>query len=253
MTPRGADEVGGSSGAGDGEEGALDAGAGASLGAERSALAPIRVVVADDQPVVRHGFAAILDAAPDIAVVGSAADGRELLAAVAAHAPDVAVVDVRMPVLDGIAATARITRDHPATRVLVLTTFDLDEYVYDALQAGASGFLLKDVPAARLVEGVRAVADGSMLLGPNVTRRLVQDVATRTPDRTPVHGLDALTPREHEVLLAVARGLSNAEVAAELWVTEQTVKTHVAAVLRKLGRRDRVQLVIAAYESGLVG
>ncbi|WP_225755596.1 response regulator transcription factor [Actinotalea sp. Marseille-Q4924] len=222
-------------------------------GTERSAAGPIRVVIADDQPVVRLGFAAILDAAPDLAVVGSAADGRELVAAVAEHAPDVAVVDVRMPVLDGIAATALITRDHPATRVLVLTTFDLDEYVYDALQAGASGFLLKDVPAERLVEGVRAVADGSMLLGPNVTRRLVHDVATRTPERAPVDGLGTLTPREHEVLLAVARGLSNAEVAAELWVTEQTVKTHVAAVLRKLGRRDRVQLVIAAYESGLVG
>ncbi|MDT0166454.1 response regulator transcription factor [Actinotalea sp. AC32] len=212
----------------------------------------IRAVVADDQPVVRHGFAAILDSAPDIEVVGSAGDGRELVTLVQETAPDVAVVDVRMPVLDGIAATARITAEHPSTRVLVLTTFDLDEYVYDALQAGASGFLLKDVPADRLVEGVRAVADGSMLLGPNVTRRLVSDVAARTPAPEPVPGLDTLTPREHEVLLAIARGLSNAEIAAELWVTEQTVKTHVAAVLRKLARRDRVQLVIAAYESGLV-
>ncbi|GGC02567.1 response regulator transcription factor [Cellulomonas carbonis] len=212
----------------------------------------IRTVVADDQPVVRHGFAAILDSAPDIEIVGSAGDGRELVTLVRETAPDVAVVDVRMPVLDGIAATARITAEHPSTRVLVLTTFDLDEYVYDALQAGASGFLLKDVPADRLVEGVRAVADGSMLLGPNVTRRLVSDVAARTPAPEPVPGLDTLTPREHEVLLAVARGLSNAEIAAELWVTEQTVKTHVAAVLRKLARRDRVQLVIAAYESGLV-
>lgn len=213
----------------------------------------ISVVVADDQPVVRLGFAAMIDAAPDLHVVGSAADGRALLDLVAEHQPDVAVVDVRMPVLDGIAATAQITARHPGTRVLILTTFDLDEYVYDALRAGASGFLLKDVPVATLVDGVRLVAEGSMLLGPSVTRRLVGDFATRTPSAQPVAGLGDLTPREHEVLLAVARGLSNAEIGRELFVTEQTVKTHVAAVLRKLGRRDRIQLVIAAYESGLVG
>ncbi|NTW40850.1 MAG: response regulator transcription factor [Cellulomonadaceae bacterium] len=213
----------------------------------------ISVVVADDQPVVRLGFAAMIDAAPDLHVVGSAADGRALLDLVAEHHPDVAVVDVRMPGLDGIAATAQITARHPGTRVLILTTFDLDEYVYDALRAGASGFLLKDVPVATLVDGVRLVAEGSMLLGPSVTRRLVGDFATRTPSAQPVVGLGDLTPREHEVLLAVARGLSNAEIGRELYVTEQTVKTHVAAVLRKLGRRDRIQLVIAAYESGLVG
>ncbi|RXR22386.1 response regulator transcription factor [Oerskovia turbata] len=210
-----------------------------------------RVVVADDQPVVRYGFAAILDAAEDLEVVGSAGDGAELLDVVATHRPDVAVVDVRMPVMDGIAATAAICAHHPGTSVLILTTFDLDEYVFDALQAGASGFLLKDTPAPRLVEGVRLVADGSMLLGPTVTRRLVGDFAQRTTRAAP--GIENLTGREREVLLTVARGLSNAEIGAELFITEQTVKSHVSEVLRKLGCRDRVQLVIAAYESGLVG
>jgi DNA-binding NarL/FixJ family response regulator len=216
-----------------------------------------RVVVADDQPVVLEGFAAILASAPDLEVVGAAVDGAELCELVARTEPDVAVVDVRMPVLDGIAATARIVAEHPATRVLVLTTFDLDEYVYDALHAGASGFLLKDVTAARLVEGVRAVADGSMLLGPNVTRRLVHDVAARSGgpvgSRTgALEGIDDLTPRETEVLLAVARGLSNAEVAGDLFIGEETVKSHVSEILRKLRCRGRVQLVIAAYEAGLV-
>ncbi|MDF9877810.1 DNA-binding NarL/FixJ family response regulator [Cellulosimicrobium cellulans] len=213
--------------------------------------APVRVVVADDQPVVRHGFAAILDAADGLEVVGSAGDGRELLDVVAAVRPDVAVVDVRMPRLDGIAATRELVARHPGTRVLVLTTFDLDEYVYDALRAGASGFLLKDVPAPRLVEGVRLVADGSMLLGPNVTRRLVGDFAARSPSR-PFPGVDDLTAREREVLLAVARGLSNAEIGAELFISETTVKSHVSESLRKTGCRDRVQLVVAAYASGLV-
>ena len=210
-----------------------------------------RVVVADDQPVVRYGFAAILDAATDIEVVGSAGNGAELLDVVAAHRPDVAVVDVRMPVMDGIAATAAICERYPGTSVLILTTFDLDEYVFDALQAGASGFLLKDTPAPRLVEGVRLVAEGSMLLGPTVTRRLVGDFAQRAPRVAP--GIEDLTCREHEVLLTVARGLSNAEIGAELFISEQTVKSHVSEALRKLGCRDRVQLVIAAYESGLVG
>jgi DNA-binding NarL/FixJ family response regulator len=211
-----------------------------------------RVVVADDQPVVLLGFAAIIAAAPDLDVVGAANDGRELLALVAAERPDVAVVDVRMPHLDGIAATARITAEHPGTRVLILTTFDLDEYVYDALRAGASGFLLKDVTADRLVDAVRMVADGSMLLGPTVTRRLVADFTSRA-SAVPVQGIADLTPRELEILRAVARGLSNAEIGAELWITEPTVKSHVSEALRKLGCRDRVQLVIAAYESGLVG
>jgi len=210
------------------------------------------VVVADDQPVVLQGFAAIIGAADDLSVVGSAGDGAALLELVATTRPDVAVVDIRMPRLDGIAATQRITADHPGTRVLILTTFDLDEYVYDALRAGASGFLLKDVTADRLVEAVRLVADGSMLLGPTVTRRLVQDFAGRTPHKEALPGIADLTPREREVLLAVARGLSNGEIAAELWIAEPTVKSHVSEALRKLGCRDRVQLVIAAYESGLV-
>jgi DNA-binding NarL/FixJ family response regulator len=158
-----------------------------------------------------------------------------------------------MPVLDGIAATQRISAEHPSTRVLILTTFDLDEYVYDALRAGASGFLLKDVTADRLVEAVRMVAEGSMLLGPTVTRRLVEDFTTRSSAPTRAKGLDDLTPRELEILRAVARGLSNAEIGAELWIAEPTVKSHVSEALRKLGCRDRVQLVIAAYESGLVG
>ncbi|WP_046529598.1 MULTISPECIES: response regulator [Cellulomonas] len=208
----------------------------------------IRVVVADDQAVVRAGFAAILAAAPDVDVVGDAGDGAVLLDVVAAQRPDVAVVDVRMPVMDGIEATRAIAAAHPGTRVLVLTTFDLDEYVFDALRAGASGFLLKDVPASRLVEAVRAVADGSMLLGASVTRRLVEDFAARGDARS----LAVLTPRETEVVAAVARGLSNAEVGAELFITEPTVKSHVSEALRKLGCRDRVQLVIAAYEAGLV-
>lgn len=212
---------------------------------------PLRVVIADDQPVVRHGFTAILQAAPDVEVLEAVGDGAALLDAVARHAPDVAVVDVRMPVLDGIAATRGIVARHPKTRVLILTTFDLDEYVFDALQAGASGFLLKDVPAARLTEGVRLVAEGSMLLGPSVTRRLVADFAARTPRRTPAPGLDRLTGREREVFATVARGSTNAEIAAELFITEQTVKSHVSEILRKLDARDRVQLVITAYESGL--
>jgi DNA-binding NarL/FixJ family response regulator len=212
-----------------------------------------RVVVADDQPVVLHGFASIIGSAPDLEIVGTARNGAELLDTVRDAAPDVAVVDIRMPVLDGITATARIASEHPETRVLILTTFDLDEYVYDALRAGASGFLLKDVTGERLIDGVRMVADGSMLLGPQVTRRLVDDFAARRPLPVTAPGLAALTPRERDVLLAVARGLSNAEIASALFIGEQTVKSHVSEILRKLSCRDRVQLVIAAYEAGLVG
>ncbi|WP_250446850.1 response regulator transcription factor [Actinotalea sp. C106] len=210
------------------------------------------VVVADDQPVVRHGLAAMIGAAEGLEVIGQAADGEELVSLVAATSPDVAVVDVRMPRLDGIGATRRIVATDGTTRVLILTTFDIDEYVYDALRAGASGFLLKDVPAERLVEAVRLVADGSMLLGPQVTRRLVADVAARRGTPTAVPGIDELTAREREVVLAVARGLSNAEIAAELYLGEPTVKSHVSEALRKTRCRDRVQLVVAAYESGLV-
>lgn len=211
----------------------------------------VRVVVADDQPVVLAGIAAMIDAAPDLVVVATAEDGMALLREVERHGPDVAVVDVRMPRLDGIAATARIASEHPATRVLILTTFDLDEYVYEALRAGASGFVLKDTPVARLVEAVRTVAEGSMLLGPSATRRLVSDLAARGA-AAPNPGITDLSERELEVLRAVARGLSNTEIAAELVVTENTVKSHVSQVLRKLAARDRVQLVVAAYEAGLV-
>lgn len=212
----------------------------------------VRVVVADDQPVVLAGIAAMIDAAPDLAVVGTAEDGVGLLREVDRRRPDVAVVDVRMPRLDGIAATARIASEHPGTRVLILTTFDLDEYVYDALRAGASGFVLKDTPVDRLVEAVRTVAEGSMLLGPTATRRLVAELAARDAV-TPHPGIADLSDRELEVLRAIARGLSNIEIAGELVVTESTVKSHVSQVLRKLAARDRVQLVIAAYEAGLVG
>ena len=212
----------------------------------------IRVLIADDQQMVRQGFTVLLDANPGIEVIGQAVDGLDAVRQVAELAPDVVLMDIRMPELGGIEATRRITTDTPHIKVLVLTTFDLDEYVYDALRAGASGFLLKDVTADRLVEAVRAVADGSLLLGPTVTRRLVEDFTTRTPVPTARKGLADLTPRELEILRAVARGLSNAEIGAELWIAEPTVKSHVSEALRKLGCRDRVQLVIAAYESGLV-
>ncbi|RNM16716.1 response regulator [Nocardioides pocheonensis] len=210
------------------------------------------VVVADDQPVICAGFAALLAAQPDLDVVGTAANGRELVSLVEQHRPDVALVDVRMPVLDGIEATRLITRDHD-TRVLILTTFDLDAYVYDAIRAGASGFLLKDVTADRLVDGVRLVAEGSMLLGPAVSRRLVADFASRRTAPAPASpALDGLSPRETEVLHQLARGRSNAEIAAELFIATETVKSHVAEVLRKLGLRDRIQAVVFAYEQGLV-
>jgi DNA-binding NarL/FixJ family response regulator len=211
----------------------------------------IRVLVADDQSMVRAGFRMLLSGEPDIEVVGEASNGIEAVDKAARFRPTVVLMDIRMPELDGLQATRRILSDDQSTRVLILTTFDLDEYVFDALQAGASGFLLKDVTGERLIEGVRLVADGSMLLGPQVTRRLVDDFAARrTAARPPA--FDTLTARETDVLLAVARGLSNAEVAAALFIGEQTVKSHVSEVLRKLGCRDRVQLVITAYESGLV-
>lgn len=217
-----------------------------------AAAGVLRVVVADDQPVVRAGFAAVLAAVDGIEVVGTAADGAELVDLVAATAPDVAVVDVRMPVLDGIAATEQVTAAGE-TRVLVLTTFDLDEYVFAALRAGASGFLLKDVTAERLVEAVRMVADGSMLLGPGVTRRLVADFAAGPAGPGPADPTAyGLTPRESEVLGLLGRGWSNAEIAASLVLSTETVKSHVAEVLRKLSLRDRVQAVVWAYEHGLV-
>ncbi|MFC6885998.1 response regulator [Actinomadura yumaensis] len=218
---------------------------------------PVRVLVVADLEVVRAGFAALLDAQPDLAVAGTAADGAEAVRACRdappGAGPDVVLMDVRMPVMDGIEATRRITADGggAAPRILMLTTFDLDEHVYDALVAGASGFLLKDVTAERLFDAVRVVASGEALLAPSVTRRLIGEF-TRLRPRPPSPSLAVLTPRETGVLRLVAEGLSNAEIAERLVVGEETVKTHVSRVLRKLGVRDRVQAVVTAYESGLV-
>ena len=210
----------------------------------------IRVVVADDQQIVREGFAALLETQPDISVVGRAADGEEAVRVCGEQRPDVVLMDVRMPVMDGIEATRRVAG---GPRVLILTTFDLDEYVYDALSAGASGFLLKDAGAERLFEAVRVVADGDALLAPQVTRRLIAEFARqRPPEQPPPERLSELTPRETEVLRLVAEGLSNTEIAGRLVLSDETVKTHVSRVLGKLGLRDRTQAVIAAYESGLV-
>jgi len=213
----------------------------------------IRLLVVDDQAMVREGFAALLSAQPDIEVVGTAEDGRAALAAVAEHRPDVVLMDVRMPVLDGIAATRELAAD-PA-RVLMLTTFDLDDHIYDALRAGASGFLLKHAPAAELLHAVRVVAAGEALLAPEVTRRLISHFVSARPaavtDVRPER-LAPLTDRETEVLRLVAAGFSNAEIAAKLVLAEQTVKSHVSRTFTKLGLRDRAQAVVLAYESGLV-
>jgi DNA-binding NarL/FixJ family response regulator len=214
----------------------------------------IRVVVVDDQEVVRSGFAALLETQPDLEVVGTAADGLAAVELCREREPHVALMDVRMPGMDGIEATRRIVAEGEGrTRVLVLTTFDLDEYVYDALGAGASGFLLKDATAESLFEAVRIVAGGDALLGPRITRRLIGEFARLRP-RLPVRpdALRELTPRETEILRHVAEGLSNAEIAERLVVAEETVKTHVSHVLTKLGLRDRAQAVVVAYESGLV-
>jgi DNA-binding NarL/FixJ family response regulator len=215
----------------------------------------VKVLLADDQSLVRSGFRMVLDSEEDIEVVGEAANGNQAIDRTRRLKPDVVLMDVRMPELDGIQATRRITAEdfgHDA-RVLILTTFDLDEYVYDALAAGASGFLLKDVPREQLVEGIRVVASGEALLAPSVTRRLIEDFSRARPAASEVPpGMDELTPRETEVLGLLARGLSNAEIAEMLIVGETTVKTHVARVLMKLGLRDRVQAVVLAHESGLV-
>jgi DNA-binding NarL/FixJ family response regulator len=215
----------------------------------------VRVLIADDHVLVRDGFAMILSTQPDLQVVGEAADGDEAIRAARELHPDVVLMDIRMPNVDGIEATAAICRDTRA-KVLVLTTFDLDEYVYDALRAGASGFLLKDMRRSELVDAIRVVAAGEALLAPTVTRRLIADVVGRArPTPTASHPgsrLTLLTARETEALRQIARGLSNAEIARELYVTEHTVKTHVSSLLSKLGLRDRVQAVVLAYESGLV-
>jgi DNA-binding NarL/FixJ family response regulator len=215
----------------------------------------IRIVVADDHQVVRTGFAALLDTQPDFTVVGTACDGAQAVRIGGELRPDVVLMDVRMPGMDGIEATRRLAGSGAGgPRILILTTFDLDEYVYDALRAGASGFLLKDVTAERLFDAVRVIAAGEALLAPSVTRRLISEFALQRPrpDAPPATVLAALTPRETQVLRLVAEGLSNHEIAARLIVTEETIKTHVSRVLSKLGLRDRTQAVVTAYESGLV-
>jgi DNA-binding NarL/FixJ family response regulator len=216
------------------------------------ASTPIRILIADDQALMRGGFRMILDAEPDMEVVGEAIDGADAVRGFDRLHPHVVVMDVRMPTMDGIEATRRITAADDAARVLMLTTFDLDEYVYDALRAGASGFLLKDRPPEELVHAVRVVAAGDALLAPAVTRRLIEEFAHRPEAPVAPRALDELTEREREVLVLMARGLSNGEIAAALFVAETTVKTHVGRVLHKLGLRDRAQAVVLAYESGLV-
>jgi DNA-binding NarL/FixJ family response regulator len=216
--------------------------------------APIRVLVVDDQELVRSGFCVILDAADGITVVGEAGNGEAAVSEVAAHHPDVVLMDIRMPGMDGLEATRLITRDPSAApKVVMLTTFDLDDYVYEALRAGASGFLLKDSPRHDLIAAIRAAAAGDALLAPSVTRRLIEAFARRPPETMPSPSrLASLTARERDVLLLLARGRSNSEIALALFVSEATVKTHVGNVLAKLGLRDRVQAVILAYETGMV-
>jgi DNA-binding NarL/FixJ family response regulator len=213
----------------------------------------IRVLIADDQELVRTGFRVILDAEADITVMGEAADGREAVEAARSRRVDVVVMDIRMPNMDGIESTRRIAANgEGAPRVLILTTFDLDEYVFEALRAGASGFLLKDAGADELLHAVRVVAAGDALLAPSITRRLIADYARRPAPQQQPPAMDELTPRELEVLRLMARGLSNTDIARELYIGEATVKTHVARVFAKLDLHDRAQAVILAYESGLV-
>ncbi|KOU19462.1 LuxR family transcriptional regulator [Streptomyces sp. WM6372] len=215
---------------------------------------PIKVMIADDQMMVRQGFTVLLNAQPDIEVVGQAVDGADAVAKVAGLGPDVVLMDIRMPGMGGIEATSIITAAPDSTvKVLVLTTFDLDEYVYEALRAGASGFLLKDASADQLAEAVRVVAAGEALLSPNITKRLITEFSRMGAPRAPSKArIDELTERETEVLSLIAQGLSNAEIAAHLMVAEQTVKTHVGRILVKLGLRDRTQAAVFAYETGLV-
>jgi DNA-binding NarL/FixJ family response regulator len=213
----------------------------------------IRAVIADDQMMVREGFSVLLNAQPDIEVVGEAVDGKDAVDKVTALEPDIVLMDVRMPVLNGLEATRQIVRAELPTRVLILTTFDLDEYVYEALRAGASGFLLKDSSARELTDAVRIIASGDALLAPSITKRLIGEFSRMGAPRGPSRvRLDDLTERETEVLALVAQGLSNAEIAGHLVVAEQTVKTHVGRILVKLGLRDRTQAAVFAYETGLV-
>ncbi|GAA4461649.1 response regulator [Phytohabitans houttuyneae] len=215
----------------------------------------IRVLIADDQALLRGSFRILIDLAGDCTTVGEAGSGTEAVALTAEHRPDIVLMDVRMPLMDGIEATRRICADPrtAATRVLILTTFDLDEYVFGALRAGASGFLLKDVPPAELLHAIRVVAGGEALLAPSVTRRLISEFARQPePSRPLARALDGVTEREREVLTLIARGLSNVEIAEHLRLSVTTVKTHVGRLLHKLGARDRAQLVIVAYDTGLV-
>jgi len=215
----------------------------------------VRVLIVDDQSLVRAGFRMILEAESDVEVVGEAADGVEAIAAAAELDPDVILMDVRMPNVDGLEATRRLLEGKDVgPRVLILTTFDLDEYVYEALRAGASGFLLKDTPPEQLVEAIRVVSNGDALLSPVITRRVIEEFVRRPPEsvRKPVPEVEELTARELEMLRYVARGLSNAEIAKEAFVSETTVKTHIAHILMKLHLRDRVQAVVFAYENGVV-
>jgi DNA-binding NarL/FixJ family response regulator len=215
----------------------------------------VSVLIADDQALVRAGFRSILEAQPGIKVVGEAADGRDAVALARHRRPDVVLMDIQMPDIDGLEATRRIVEGadpDDSIAVLMLTTFDLNEYVYEALRAGASGFQLKDVPPDDLVAAVRVVAAGDGLIAPTITKRLIEQFARSAPPTTPPRGLDDLTPREVEVLTLMARGLANGEIADELVISGATVKTHVKRVLSKLGARDRVQAVVAAYEAGLV-
>jgi DNA-binding NarL/FixJ family response regulator len=214
----------------------------------------IRVGLADDQALVRSGFAALLDAEDDMTVAGEAADGEEAVRLAERERPDVLLMDIRMPVLDGIEATRRIASrpELAGVHVVILTTFELDEYIFDGLRAGAAGFLVKDTDAAELIRAVRVVADGDALLSPAITRRLIAEFTTKARRRRQVPGVGDLTPREREVVQLIATGLSNVEIASQLYVSQSTVKTHAGRAMTKLGVRDRAQLVVAAYEAGIV-
>jgi DNA-binding NarL/FixJ family response regulator len=214
----------------------------------------IRVALADDQELVRAGFAALLDAEDDIEVTGEAADGQQAVRIAEQHRPDVMLMDIRMPVLDGIEAIRRIASrpELGSVHVIILTTFELDEYVFEGLRAGAAGFLVKDTDAAELIRAVRVVAGGGALLAPTVTRRLIAEFASRTREARSVPGLDELTPREHEVVALIAQGLSNEEISKKIYVSPSTAKTHANRAMTKLGARDRAQLVVFAYQAGLV-
>jgi DNA-binding NarL/FixJ family response regulator len=218
-------------------------------------MTPVSILLADDQELLRMGFRMVLEAQPDLEVAGEAGDGERAVELVSQLEPDIVLMDVRMPIMDGVEATRRIVDRGGRSRVIILTTFDLDEYAYSALRAGASGFLLKDAPPADLLSAIRAVARGDAVVAPSTTKRLLESVADRLPDpygAVPPDGLELLTAREREVLVEVARGLSNAEIAETLVLAEATVKTHVGRILSKLALRDRVQLVIYAYDHGLV-